>query len=288
MGGSGLRVMYDALYPNNIPADAQLVASYDDGQNRPPAGWEQRFPNAKVVEITRIYTDNTGHVLDVENSDATPEQSVAWVRMRRAAGFAHPTVYMSASVWQTCRNAFAAAGEPEPQWWVAYYNDQPVIPPGAVAHQYTDAGPYDLSVVAPYWLGVDGDVQAITSENDMTSDQIAQLNTASNQAANMLPWVEWMAHELCGITAPGYDPANPPAGATTIGYPGGALAAIRDELPWVKYLVRVITGITPPGYVTPAGAPEPGVSLLDRIAALEKNEPAPNTTGEPDHLGLTG
>jgi len=44
----------------------------------------------------------------------------------------------------------------EPHWWIAAYPGNGAnLYPGAVAHQYADPGPVDLSVVADYWPGVD-------------------------------------------------------------------------------------------------------------------------------------
>ncbi|HEV2346099.1 MAG TPA: hypothetical protein VGS97_18510, partial [Actinocrinis sp.] len=57
------------------------------------------------------------------------------------------------------RAAFAARGVPEPHWWVAGYDGIAEIPAGAIGKQYADntalGQPWDLSVVADYWPGVD-------------------------------------------------------------------------------------------------------------------------------------
>lgn len=158
-----MRVMYDAL-PGafaGIPADAQLVAGYIDGGPGYPvmtdALWAL-FPNAVHVRIATQPGTNDGHVLDVEAGDATPDQAPGWVAMRRAAGV-DPSVYCSQSVWQACRDAFAAQGVPEPHWWIASYQQPPdtSIPAGAVAHQWggNQDGGYDVSSVLDYWPGVD-------------------------------------------------------------------------------------------------------------------------------------
>lgn len=150
------RLMYDALNPNNIPTSAQMVASYIDGSNAPPPGWQARFPHAVIVSICREPGLNHGNVIDCESSTyVTPALAASWVRLRRSAG-AIPTVYASSSVIPAVLGACAAIGQAAPLLWVANWNGQDAPWPGAVAHQYGGAPGYDLSWVADYWPGVDG------------------------------------------------------------------------------------------------------------------------------------
>jgi hypothetical protein len=147
--------MYDSVTPGNIPQDAAMVAGYGSGPYTWPASAWARFPAARRVVIVVSAGVNAGNVLDVEQGDATPAQAPGWCVMRRAAGSV-PSVYCNASTWPAVRAACAAAKVPEPPYWVAAYPGAgPVIPAGAIAHQYEDAGPYDLSVVADFWPGVD-------------------------------------------------------------------------------------------------------------------------------------
>jgi hypothetical protein len=146
--------MYDAVSVPSVPAGATLVAGYDDGYYTDVAAFEARFPHAKVVPITVFASDNLGTVLDVEGGDATPAQAPGWVKMRRAAGV-DPTVYCNSSTWDAVKAAFSIAGVAQPHYWIARYDGIAVIPAGAIAKQYSDPGPYDLSVVADYWPGVD-------------------------------------------------------------------------------------------------------------------------------------
>jgi hypothetical protein len=120
-----------------------------------PTGWA-RFPNAVKARIAVFATTNDGHVLDVEQGNATPAESVDWVLGRRRAGI-DPTVYMNTSTWPTVRAAFQARGITEPHYWVAQYDGLAVIPAGAVGKQYynNDTLGYDLSTFPDYWPGVD-------------------------------------------------------------------------------------------------------------------------------------
>lgn len=153
------RTMYDAVTPSAIPTDATLVAGYVDGAYAwSNADWA-RFPQSVKVRIAVFPHTNDGHVLDVEQGDATPAQAPGWVAMRRAAGV-DPTIYCSESAWSSVIAAFDAAGIAHPHWWVAAYpGGGAVIPAGAVAHQYADppgsGGNFDISVVADYWPGID-------------------------------------------------------------------------------------------------------------------------------------
>lgn len=151
--------MYDSITATDIPTTAAMVAGYLSPSRFAwtVADW-QRFPNAVLVHIAVRASTDAGHVLDVEQGDATPGEAVAWVQMRRRAG-ADPTVYCSLHDLPTVMAAFTQAGVTPPHYWVAHYDGQAVLPAGVVAKQYTDApasgGHYDLSVVADYWPGVD-------------------------------------------------------------------------------------------------------------------------------------
>ena len=164
-----MRTMYDSVTPTDIPTSIggrppDLVAGYIDGVPRWPSSAWGRFPNSVHVRIALDPATPDGDVLDVERGAANPDQAPSWVQRRRAAG-ADPTVYCNAATWPTVRAQFAAQGVAEPHWWIAAYPGwtdtagRPTLPPGAVAHQYTDppasGGHWDLSVVADHWPGVE-------------------------------------------------------------------------------------------------------------------------------------
>lgn len=150
------REMYDAVTPANIPVTAQMVAGYlaPSRYTWTAANWA-RFPDAVKVRIAVRSSTNDGHVLDVETGDATPAQAPVWARMRRASGYAYPTIYCSVSVQSQVIDAFNQAGEPLPLWWLAHYDNIDALPAGAIAKQYADPGPVDRSIVADFWPGVD-------------------------------------------------------------------------------------------------------------------------------------
>ena len=154
-----MRQLFDSVTASAIPADAQMVAGYVDGWYRWSASDWARFPHAVKVRIAVHASTNDGHVLDIEQGDATPAQGPGWVQMRRAAG-ADPSVYCSLAVWGEVRDAFSRAGVPQPHYWIAAYPGNGAnLYPGSVAHQYRNSGfngeNVDISVVADYWPGVD-------------------------------------------------------------------------------------------------------------------------------------
>lgn len=170
-----MRTLYDSVNPAAIPTDAGMVAGYIDGMYAWHAADWARFPRAVQVRIAVFASTNGGHVLDVERGDATPVQAPGWVQRRRAAG-ADPSVYCSMALWPAVRAAFATAHVPEPHYWVAGYpGGGPIIPAGAVAHQYADpatsGGAWDLSVVVDHWPGVDGGAVALLQPDDHTTIQ---------------------------------------------------------------------------------------------------------------------
>jgi hypothetical protein len=176
-----VRTMFDSVNAAAIPADAKMVAGYVDGRYAWSSADWARFPNAVHVPIAVFPSTNAGVVLDCEAGDATPTQCPGWVRMRRAAGV-DPTVYCSYSAWPTVRAAFAAAGEPAPHYWIAGYPDptdavgNPVIPAGAVAHQWIDRGPYDESIVADAWPGVDTKEETMNWDDPISPDGMVDAN----------------------------------------------------------------------------------------------------------------
>lgn len=166
-----MRIMYDGIDSDAdvIPTSAQLVAGYDDGFY----AWKDtdwaRFPDSVHVHIVAHQTTNSGAVLDVEEGNASPAQSVDWVLMRRLAG-ADPTVYCNEeNTLPLVQAAFKARNVIEPHYWLANYNGSQTIPVGAVAHQYESDVNWDISSVADYWPGVDP-VPAETEEEDMTAN----------------------------------------------------------------------------------------------------------------------
>jgi hypothetical protein len=164
-GGHMPRIMYDSTDASRIKAnlrDPAMVAGYIDAYSIP--AWTDKdwntFPNAVKVRIAKKASTNAGHVLDVEPKLATPAQAPVWARMRRSSGFPHPCIYVQKSTWGQVQQAFRAANEPQPLYWIAHYNGVKELPVlngiRAIAKQYLgDTNGMDYSYVDDYWPGVD-------------------------------------------------------------------------------------------------------------------------------------
>lgn len=181
-----------------------MVAGYVDKIVLEPwtaADWAL-FPNAVKVEIVKKASSNFGHVLDVEPGDATPAQAPGWAKMRRAAGLATPTIYCNASTWPSVQQAFRDQGVAQPLYWIARYDDEKNFPTlngiTAIAKQYhgNDPANFDLSYVADYWPGVDGEDMAITDEdvNKIWNGLVPnKTNGRNDPARELLGWTNWEA-----------------------------------------------------------------------------------------------
>lgn len=191
------RLMFDAVNPANLPDGSDLLGGYDDGAWPDYQAIQARFPGKRVIRFTVFAADRYGDVLDIEKGDATPFDAVDWVLARRALK-ADPTVYCSSSLWPAVKAAFAARGVGLPWWMRADYTRPPSEFPGdprEVAHQYTDTGRYDISVVADYWPGIDPPIPAPPVEDDMTpTDLLNALDAAakSTEAGTPVPGTEFI------------------------------------------------------------------------------------------------
>jgi hypothetical protein len=173
--------MADSVTPTDIPVldpatgrPWDLVAGYIDGVPRWPADAWDRFPDSVHVRIALDPATNDGDVLDIERGAANPDQAPGWTQRRRAAG-ADPTNYCNASTWPAVRAAYAAAGVPEPHWWIAQYDGVAELLPGTVAKQYADppgsGGHWDLTAAADTWPGIDKeDSVTITWDDQISPD----------------------------------------------------------------------------------------------------------------------
>jgi len=197
-----VRTMFDGVTPGAVPAGAQLYAGYLDGMYQSYSALAARYPDAVHVPIAVSAYLNAGAVLDVEAGDATSEQAVNWVLLRRLTG-ADPTVYCNTSTWSYVRAAFQTHDVPEPHYWVAQYvadpTRVPAIPTGAVALQYYDYGGYDASVVLDHWPGVD--LPLPTTPPTTLEDDV---NTTSVSGRAGLSWAAGSRH----VVQVGYDPAG--------------------------------------------------------------------------------
>lgn len=141
----------DQIDPNTV----DMIAYYIDGRYVPSSASLARFAGKIHVPIAVDPSTNAGIVFDGPPDNATWNEVVDWVVMRRRAG-ADPSVYTDQSDWATAVAAFNSRGVTPPHWWIARWDGSPTLIQGAYAHQYENvANRWDTSVVADYWPGVD-------------------------------------------------------------------------------------------------------------------------------------
>lgn len=144
--------MYDSVTWDAIPANAEVVAGYIDGNFAWPHQAWNRWPDAEKVLIT-VSGSLTGNVADVENGDMTPAQAAEWIRAKHNAGMRGATIYCSVSNLGAVRDACKGQGY---YIWVADWTNSPHEIAATVATQYQNVGTsYDLSMVySQEWLDV--------------------------------------------------------------------------------------------------------------------------------------
>lgn len=149
-----MRRMYDGITPARLPNDGAIYASYVDGHWPNFGRLAGLFPGRLCVSIA-VNPAHDAQVLDVELYDATPDQVPAWAARQRRRGQV-PTIYCNTATWPSVVRSCHRAGAALPLWWAANYDlDGSALPAGAIALQYRSTPGYDLSIVAPYWPGVD-------------------------------------------------------------------------------------------------------------------------------------
>lgn len=150
--------MYDAVDVAAIPAEAEIVAGYVDGNFPTYDALVAAFPNARHVSITTGATGGAGAmVADCENGDFTAQGAAAWAKGEIAAG-RRPCIYYARSNAGAVAAALQAEGIPiaDVDYWVADWTGQPHLVAGSVATQYASpttgsGGNFDVSETTEAW-----------------------------------------------------------------------------------------------------------------------------------------
>jgi len=165
--------MYDAIYPLNIPQSAKYVAGYVDGGWPWMARSPSLFPNAVKVTISAVGAV-VAKVGDRETGDLTPAGLVNYIVNCRAAGV-NTLGYCNFSSWGEAQGAFNSNRVTQPPWWIAQYDGIRNLPVlngiQAVAKQYANPGPYDLSCISDTFLEIVGGI--VTTPGDFIAALIA-------------------------------------------------------------------------------------------------------------------
>ena len=100
-----------------------VVAYYIDGPHEWTASEIGLFTTNVHVKIASRFTTPAGNVIDCESGDTTPAEAAQWAAWRRADGYLNPMVYVSVDNQQAVIQAFLAAGQALPEWWLAHWDD---------------------------------------------------------------------------------------------------------------------------------------------------------------------
>jgi hypothetical protein len=148
------RTMYDSVSWEKIPADAQMVAGYQDGDFAWPAAAWAKFAKVNPVRISNYSPGDWAHcgVLDVERGAASVSDIAGFVRNRHAHGWSS-VIYTAESNVPAVRAALAAEKLPA-CLWVADWTGEPhqvADMTGVIAVQYKSTPDYDVSEVFAGW-----------------------------------------------------------------------------------------------------------------------------------------
>jgi hypothetical protein len=155
---AGARTMYDSVTARHLPRHAQMVAGYIDGAYAWSAADWALFPNSALVSITVLGGSQVADVVDFETGNVSAAEAAAWAANMIALG-RYPTVYVQESRINELQAAMGARGIHSFGLWRANWNGSADLYVNDTAHQYGNplitGGHYDISVVRPYWPGVD-------------------------------------------------------------------------------------------------------------------------------------
>jgi hypothetical protein len=142
-------LIYDSVLPTAIPAD-NMVATYATG---PYAATLSQVAGRQVIWIDVYGTDYEASALDVEPTDATPDQAASWAYHRLSR---HPTelahIYTNISEWPQVQAACARLPgwmQSHIRWWIADPTGVPHVVPGSDATQWYWGSSYDISTATP-------------------------------------------------------------------------------------------------------------------------------------------
>lgn len=145
-----MALMYDGItWQNLLALNPTIVAGYIDGRYVTNFS---AFPNAQHVTIT-VFGAPGAHVCDCESGDLGPAQAAAWAHNEIANG-RRPTIYCNMSTYPSVGSALGNLGlrfGRDLDCWVADYDNNPAVPTGFVAKQFSTNSLYDTSETVSPW-----------------------------------------------------------------------------------------------------------------------------------------
>lgn len=142
---------YDSTIPSAIPYGSP-AAVYSDGPYFATSWQLGNLGSTLWIDVTG-QNPNGASVLDVEPSDATPQQAATWVWNRvNANHHAIARIYTMLGEWPAVQAAIGTLPgwvQAQVRWWIADPNGIPHIVPGAQATQWYWGPGYDESLALP-------------------------------------------------------------------------------------------------------------------------------------------
>lgn len=117
-------LMFDSIIPTVMPANAQAVAGYVNGNWPTFSRLSTLFPRAHRVSIDVSGAHPEADCLDVERGDATVAQAPGWYRAHTKVRKSNPIFYTSVSQAPGLVATLTGAGIPRSAYrlWTAHYN----------------------------------------------------------------------------------------------------------------------------------------------------------------------
>ena len=163
-----LRKAYDSTTAADLPTDGAVYLAYVDGRYANYTQVKARFPRKPVVRITVTGRTFDADMADVESGDLSPASAAVWAKGKLARK-EYPVLYFPESSRGAVVNALRANGVDPAKvgMFPAQYDGKATLNhPGDMGKQYASSdvpagqpghtnGHKDVSVVRPYWPGVD-------------------------------------------------------------------------------------------------------------------------------------
>jgi hypothetical protein len=212
--------MYDTIYNNQFPANAEAYAAYVDGGlgNQPNYAYiVNTFPKAEHLSIA-LFSSNNADALDVEAGAATPDEIPAWSTRQRSRGIQRPCIYANASTMQgSVLPVLSGANiaRSSVRLWTAHYGlGQHICGPSSCGALSTEADGTQWTSSALGLVLDESELQAsfFTTDQTVTAEaelESGQLNTGKN-AQTSIAVAPGTAHHIgfgCDNSVEGQSPA---------------------------------------------------------------------------------
>jgi peptidoglycan hydrolase-like protein with peptidoglycan-binding domain len=281
-------IVYDAIHGNisHLPAGHQ-AAGYTTGSGGimwTAADWKSH-PGAVRICQNSTASDHTADILDVESGAATVAECASWAKAALASyrsatrpGQRSPAIYMNQSTVTPVASALTAARVTGIGLWIAHWNNAEAAdaaqvlagsgPYPVIGIQYTDAGPYDISVFSASWLTA---VSGAPAHPLLVAGASGPAVVTAQQRLNV-----WGAHLIADGSF------GPATGAAVKSFQAArklAADGVIGPATWMALLANPAPAPGAGGWAYPA--PGQLTAMTDRAVTLHWDTPAPPAGQKP-------